>query len=109
MITSIRYTNIKGRSNAHALKAVNLVVGDNSSGKTALLDSLDIATIGYLARPQVGRTNSELFKLASGPYMEVEATLSDGRRNTVRLEKKRDQMLKEAKSASAMQEPPSST
>lgn len=50
MITQLSGTNVKGIDFDYALGQVNMVVGDNFSGKSAVLEAIRLALHGYVAR-----------------------------------------------------------
>jgi len=87
-IKSINPENVKGNTSPVSLSEMNLIVGDNFSGKTAYLDTLRLAILGR--HPLLGATNKELFGLCSGVQMGATCTLDDGTETgrTYRMEKK---------------------
>lgn len=64
--------NLKGRDFDYPLSPVNIVVGSNFSGKTAVSDALKIGLLGYL--PKLGKQNSATYQLA-GPAKAMSVTL----------------------------------
>lgn len=87
MITSLSFSAIKGRSGSYTFTPVTAILGQNAAGKTAILDALDWLTIGYVPRRSLGKTNADLFKLASGPAMQAEM-VAYGQRVWRRLERR---------------------
>ena len=73
--------NVKGAVNAE-LGRLTLIVGPNGSGKSRLINTLELALLGY-ASDVVGRAEvrkeAELVALADGDSMLAKATLNDGR------------------------------
>ena len=87
MITSLSFSAIKGRSGSYTFTPVTAILGQNAAGKTAILDAMDWLTIGYVPRRSLGKTNADLFKLASGPAMQAEM-VAYGQRVWRRLERR---------------------
>lgn len=75
-LKTITGRNLKGQSFTHELRAINLIVGDNAVGKTARMDAIRLALMGYL--PELGKTNDATYQLASGPKMVVEGETDAG-------------------------------
>jgi hypothetical protein len=75
-LTTIAYDNIKGRSGSHDLADINLIVGSNSAGKTAILDAIRLATTGR--HPVLGASAPKIWQLSSGATMRVSARREDG-------------------------------
>jgi len=65
----LRFGNVKGRSGEYAIGPVSVVVGDNFSGKSAILTAARLALIGY--DPALGKTPGATWQLASGSEMSV--------------------------------------
>lgn len=75
-ILTIQAKSLKSRSFSQGLKPFNIIAGPNDSGKTAIADAVRLALIGYL--PELGKTNSATYTLASGAHMSVEAFMANG-------------------------------
>lgn len=73
--------NVKGKVNAE-LGRLTLIVGPNGSGKSRLINTLELALLGY-ASDVVGRAEvrkeAELVALGGGAGVNAKATLNDGR------------------------------
>jgi hypothetical protein len=72
--------NVKGKSFNYDLAPVTIVVGDNASGKTAVLAAVRLALLGY--DPKLGRTAQGIFAACGCPgggatEMAVSAGLTD--------------------------------
>lgn len=68
-IKHIHGKNIKGQTFDHELTAKNLVISpSNATGKTAILDCIRIALLGY--HPTLGKKPQSIFKLSSGRRMD---------------------------------------
>lgn len=68
MITKIHLRNVKGISGSFDLGKVTNLYGKNGSGKSAIIEGLQVALTGYTAR---GKLASKTFELSSGKAMEV--------------------------------------
>src|SRR5438045_7546804 len=77
-ITHVSAVNVKAPSFQHELGAVNVIVGNNFSFKTAILEAIRLGLLGFV--PGLPRTNQGIFSLSSGPSMSVQLRLSDGRK-----------------------------
>ena len=75
-LTTIKASNFKGLSFTIDLKHINFLVGSNFAGKTARTDAIRFLLLGYL--PELGKTNTASFGLASGREMIVEGTFDNG-------------------------------
>src|SRR5256886_2954275 len=71
-LKSIAGENIKGQSFTHELKPVTLIVGDNYSGKSARVEAVKLALLGYV--PGLGRRPQDIYALASGDKMSASVT-----------------------------------
>ena len=69
-IDKLHVGNFKGKNRAYEFGAINVVVGDNWSGKTTVLNAIRVGLLGH--DPKLGARNSDTFKLASGAKMGVE-------------------------------------
>lgn len=76
LIDKIAISNVKGLSKSYQLKDANLIHGDNGSGKTAILDSVRLALLGY--HPKLGKTGKSIFSLSSGSKMSASVIFNDG-------------------------------
>jgi len=63
MIKRINFTNVKGTTRDLALGHMTLITGPQGSGKTSVIDALQLAVLGY--HPELGRTAKGIYKLAS--------------------------------------------
>lgn len=68
-ITSIKALNVKGLHFAEDLGPVTIFVGQHRAGKTARLDAIRLALLGYV--PLIGKTNAATFTLSSRDTMSV--------------------------------------
>lgn len=75
-IKSISGLNFKGRSFSHELSAVNLIVGDSFSGKTAVLDAITVGLLGY--HPDLGKRVSDTGDLLGSGESTVTVALDNG-------------------------------
>jgi hypothetical protein len=65
----LSFGNVKGRSGEYLLPAVSVVVGENFSGKSAILTALRLALIGY--DPALGKAPGATWQLSGGAEMSV--------------------------------------
>lgn len=72
-IDRIAATALKGKSFAHDLSPVTLFIGPNDIGKSARLDAIRLALLGFL--PELGKTNAATFTLSNASKMKVEAAI----------------------------------
>lgn len=86
-LTSIKATNLKGRTFEHGLQPFTVVAGPNDAGKSALCDAVRLVLLGHL--PELGKSNTATFDLASGSKMSVAAVLADGKTVARAWEKKK--------------------
>lgn len=63
MITSLTISNLKGITTSVRLEKYNLIYGPNSVGKTAILDGITLALLGY--HPRLGKKPNLTFALAT--------------------------------------------
>lgn len=68
---TIGLLNLKGITGSFDLSPITVISGNNSTGKTAILNAVTLALIGYI--PGVGKKPSSTFTLASGDRMAVVA------------------------------------
>jgi DNA repair protein SbcC/Rad50 len=76
-IKRIKAVGIKGGDFEHELGGVTLVSGKNFTGKTARLEAVRLALMGYL--PELGKANGATMGLARNGSLQVEAEFNDGR------------------------------
>src|SRR5262245_20512989 len=62
-ITKLLAPNFKGRHIELDLDPMNLIVGDNFIGKTAITEAITVGLLGYL--PKLGSSNAATFSLCS--------------------------------------------
>lgn len=77
IIETLTLANLKGQSRAITFQPLTVVTGRNHAGKSAVLQAVTLAALGYV--PALGKTNAASFRLASGKAMSVTATTGDGR------------------------------
>ena len=72
---AIRITaeNVKGRSFKFDLHQGTFLVGDNFAGKTAIIEAIRLALMGYI--PEIGKTAKATWELSSGPRMTARLDL----------------------------------
>jgi DNA repair exonuclease SbcCD ATPase subunit len=75
MITKLELLNVKGITAAFDLQPCVAIIGPNFSGKTAILESIRLALLGW--SPTHGKTAQGLFKLSSGKEMVIRAQVGD--------------------------------
>ncbi len=68
-ITDLSITNLKGLTLKEKIGPNTLITGKNFSGKTARLQAIQLAILGYI--PGLPKTNPGIFQLASGNPLEV--------------------------------------
>jgi len=76
-IKKLSAMNLKGRTFKHELGDATIITGKNFSGKTARLEALRLALLGYL--PEHPKNNPGIFALSSGSTMAVGIEFPDGR------------------------------
>jgi len=81
-IKSLVATNVHGLNIGLDLKSVNVICGDNFTGKTAIMKSIRLGLTGYLPLP-IGKTPGSIYKLAGNPEgegsMSIEMLTDNGR------------------------------
>lgn len=82
-ITEVSALNLKGQSFTHKLTPLNVVVGDNASGKTSILIAARLGLLGY--EPGLSAKKPDIFTLSSGSQMNASVTFSDGVTNRLNL------------------------
>ncbi len=75
-IEKISLADFKGVTEIFTLDSANLICGPNTSGKTAIIDGLRLALLGY--HPKLGKQNKSVFSLASGASMEASIITDNG-------------------------------
>lgn len=85
-IKRIAAVNLKGHTFAQPLKPLNLIVGNNASGKTAYLKAIKLALYGY--DPRRGKTKDVTMECSSGTSLDVVATFDDNTENVLSLNRK---------------------
>jgi len=75
-IKKIKLKNLKGVTGEFTLTESNVIVGENASGKTAILDAIRLCFIGY--HPKLGKSARSLFSLASGNDMSCQVVMDTG-------------------------------
>jgi DNA repair exonuclease SbcCD ATPase subunit len=76
ILSSIGASNLKGQTFELPLSKAVAIIGPNFSGKTAIIEAIRLALIGYI--PEVGKRTQATWGLSSGPDMAVVARFSDG-------------------------------
>lgn len=61
--------NLKGGSFDVGLTAANAIIGPNFSRKTAVIETIRLAILGYI--PEIGKLPKSTWELSSGPHMSV--------------------------------------
>ncbi len=69
--TGLVIDGLKGTKKSFKLKPLTLVIGDNFSGKSTIVDALRVVGIDY--DPSLGKRNMDTFQLAAGKSMRIEA------------------------------------
>ena len=82
MITKVEASNLKGYSFSYKLEPLTIIAGPNFSGKTAVLEAIRLALLGYI--PEVGKRDSATMELASERSLSVSLSYSDRPEPTVR-------------------------
>ena len=77
MIKELTLDNVKiaGRRTFSGLDEINLIRGDNTTGKTAILDGIELALTGG---HHIGKTNQAVMKLAAAEQMAAEVVTETG-------------------------------
>lgn len=75
-VITIQATNFKGRTFRRELGALTIIAGPNDTGKTATVDAIKFALIDQI--PGKAKSNREIFALASGKSLSVEAVVETG-------------------------------
>jgi chromosome segregation ATPase len=76
ILSSVGASNLKGQTFELPLSKAVAIIGPNFSGKTAIIEAIRLALIGYI--PEVGKRTQATWGLSSGPEMWVIARFSDG-------------------------------
>jgi hypothetical protein len=77
-IAKISGHKIKGQTFNHPLGARTIITGRNDSGKTARINALQLALLGYVPGDPPRRKSAAIMELSSASFMDVEAVGSDG-------------------------------
>lgn len=72
--------NLKGADLDLDLTRATAIVGENAAGKSRITDAVRLLLIGDLPELKGKSRNQAIFKLASGPFLEVRGVLTDGAR-----------------------------
>lgn len=75
-INLLSATGLKSGDFDHKLTPLNVIIGDNFTGKTSVLDAVRLALAGYL--PELGKTASATKELARDGKLTVNARCEDG-------------------------------
>src|SRR5438477_8179099 len=75
-IATLSAENVKCPLIRHDLSAINVIVGQNFSWKTARLEAIRLGLLGFV--PGLPKINAGIFQLSCGPKMSVELRLTDG-------------------------------
>jgi len=75
-INTITARAIKGRNFTIPLEAATIIAGANSTGKTAVLDAISLALLGFV--PTLPKTNPGIFSLSSDKAMSVQIDTDEG-------------------------------
>jgi len=78
-IDKVFINNIKGVTKEYELSGSNIICGDNGSGKTAILDAIRLACLGY--HPKFGKSGNKIFSLSSANEMAAKIRFSSGETN----------------------------
>ena len=78
-ITRVQAQNIKGRHFNYEIGPVTLIAGPNFSGKSTILDAIQIGLSGF--HPSLPKRSNDVFVLASASPMKVAIGFSDDTTN----------------------------
>lgn len=73
-LTKLDITGLKGTFKSLGFDRLNIMVGRNASGKSAILDAVRLLLLGYV--PALGKRGT--FKAASGPMVEIAGEFDTG-------------------------------
>lgn len=93
-ITRARIDGIKGVTDDYEFGDVNVITGDNESGKTAILDAIVLGCLGW--SPKYGRRPMDIGRAVSGATASVVIDFSDGQQNTFSMQRGRKPVLSTA-------------
>ncbi len=82
-IVTLSATDLKGRNFRQTLGPLNLIVGNNASGKTAYAEAIKLALFGH--DPAIGKQAGATAELATGTRMDVSAEFDKLGANTLTL------------------------
>ena len=78
MISHLKATGVKGQHIDEDLARVTIFVGENASGKSARLDAIYLATLGYHPSPEIGKQGAGILELCpTRDRIDVEIQLGD--------------------------------
>ena len=77
-LAEVRLEELKGQTAIHALPARALLVGPSGSGKSAVLQGISVAVLGY--DPRLGKLPPSTMGLASSDTMVAGVTFEEGER-----------------------------
>lgn len=77
-LRTIASSGLKGRDFKYDLAPATVFTGPSFSGKTAVLDAVKVALLGY--HPKLGKRPGDVLQLSSGNGMKVILTFDDGDR-----------------------------
>ena len=85
LIKTLSAENLKGRSFSYDLSPVNVIIGDNEVGKTAVLDAVIMTLLGYKLKPGKPplRSAAAIFRSCGcrgggATELDLQAELTDG-------------------------------
>lgn len=68
-LARIEAHNLKGRTFSHDLAPLTLILGDNFKGKTAIIEAIRLALLGFI--PEIGKQNKATWELSSHSALRV--------------------------------------
>jgi DNA repair exonuclease SbcCD ATPase subunit len=77
MIEKIKIQGLKGADGIYSLAPLTAIVAPNASGKTAILDAIQLVTTG--SHPAFGKTGKAIMQMAPGTSLSIEATTDGGK------------------------------
>ena len=84
MITTIHIKDVKGVSGSFDIGKITNLIGGNGSGKSAILESVQVGLTGYSS---LGKLPSKTYQLCSGKAMEITLETEDGQTLSRKFEK----------------------
>lgn len=76
IIKRVEAENLKGRTFGYDLAAMNIIVGDNFTGKSSIIDAIRLPLIGHI--PELGKMPSSTWQLSSGEHMTSKLIFDNG-------------------------------